>query len=296
MKQYFYGEDRHGPYFEGWYFKCQTKDGFCISFIPAMHINKAGEKSASLQIITENRSWYLEYPFSSFSASVDVLDITLAGNCFSEAGICINIEQEDLFLHGRIDFGTFNRLKSDIMGPVRLISNMECVHCIVSMNHILNGKLKLEDRVFDFDGGLGYIEGDRGRSFPSSYLWSQCLWNDCSVFLSVAKITVAKLHFSGCICVIKLNEREYRLATYRGSKIENWSEKGVCLHQGRYRLEIHLLEQMMQHLRAPSSGDMKRTVQESVCAKVRYRFWKGNQLLLDRISSAASYEYSDSSK
>jgi hypothetical protein len=193
-----------------------------------------------------------------------------------------------------IDFGTFDALKSNIMGPFRYILNMECVHNIVSMTHSLNGKLELGDKVYDFYGGLGYIEGDRGKSFPTSYLWSQCLWDDCSIFMSVAKINVFKYLLSGCICIIKLNGREYKLATYRGAKIIRWSGKDVCLNQGEYRLEIQLQEQLMQQLRAPSLGDMKRSVQESVCAKVRYRFWKRDELLLDRLSSVASYEFSDS--
>jgi len=257
-----------------------------------MHISDKGEKCASIQIITANRSWYLEYPASSFYASRDVLDIVLAGNSFSESGLCIHIEQNDIFLHGNISFGAFTCLNSDIMGPFRIFAGMECSHSVISMAHALEGKLVLGDRILDFSGGFGYIEGDRGKSFPSSYLWTQCMWEDCSLMLAIADIPIAKLHFTGCICSIKLDGREYRLATYRGAKVLDFSGKGACLHQGRYRFYVELLDQNSQELRAPKAGKMQRTVHESVVASVRYRLSKDGKLLLDRISSVAGFEYS----
>lgn len=109
--------------------------------------------------------------------------------------------------------------------------------------------------------------------------------------LSVATIPLGKLRFTGCICAIAMNGQEYRIATYRGSKIHKWSAKGAVIKQGRYRLEVQLLDQKAQPLRAPSDGDMNRTVHESLCAKVRYRFWRDSALLLDHTAALAGYEY-----
>ena len=37
---------------------------------------------------------------------------------------------------------------------------------------------------------------------------------------------------------------------------------------------------------------MERTIHESLCAEVRYRFWYGDNLLFQRTDSNASFEYS----
>ena len=291
MKQYFYGGNKPAPYFEGWYFKCQTRDGYSLALIPAMHIREDGKKSVSLQVITEEASWWLEHPVSSFIASSGSLDIRIGGNRFSEAGLLLDIEQAGLSLHGQVSFGPFHSLKSDIMGPFRWLSNMECAHSVISMRHSLQGQLELNSRVLDMAGGAGYIEADRGRSFPAEYLWTQCMWEGCSLMVSIAAIPLGRLRFTGCICAIVLNGKEYRIATYRGVKIQSWSSQGAVLIQGKYRLEVQLLDQKSQPLRAPTDGDMGRIIHESLCAKVRYRFWRDGELLIDHTDAHTGFEY-----
>ncbi len=291
MKQYFHGENKTGSYFEGWYFKCQTRHGACLALIPAIHIREDGQKNASIQVITEDQAWWLEYPASMFAARKDSLRIRIGENCFSEAGVQLDVEREGLSLHGRVDFGPFQCLKSDIMGPFRWLANMECAHSVISMGHSLHGQLELNGNVLDLSEGTGYIEADRGRSFPAAYLWTQCMWQGCSLMLSIATIPLGKLRFTGCICAVALNGQEYRIATYRDAKIHNWSDGGAILCQGKYRLEVQLLEQKAQPLRAPSLGNMNRTVHESLCARVRYRFWQDGALLFDHTDAHAGFEY-----
>lgn len=35
---WYHGEKKTSSYFEGWYLKCQTRDGRCLALIPAIHI------------------------------------------------------------------------------------------------------------------------------------------------------------------------------------------------------------------------------------------------------------------
>ena len=291
MKKYFHGANKSCPYFEGWYFKCQTPDGRAVALIPAFHICKNKEPYASIQVITKEQAWYLEYPASAFTSRRDRLHIEIGANRFSDGGVLLNVQRNGLSLHGRVEFGPLQMLKSDIMGPFRWLANMECAHSVISMKHTLQGQLELNGSVFNFSEGNGYMEADRGRSFPSTYLWTQCLWDNCSLMLSVATIPLGKLHFTGCICGIILQGKEYRLATYRGVRVLDWGCKGAVLCQGNYRLEVALLEQKPQPLRAPSDGNMSRTIHESLCARVRYRFWQGDRLLFDHTDDHASFEY-----
>ena len=58
----FHGTKKHGPYFEGWYLKHQAESGTSLALIPALHMDAAGQASTSLQVVTEGKSWWLEYP------------------------------------------------------------------------------------------------------------------------------------------------------------------------------------------------------------------------------------------
>ena len=51
---------------------------------------------------------------------------------------------------------------------------MQCKHRIISMCHTLYGILKINGEAVSFENGIGYIESDRGTSFPKSYIWTQC--------------------------------------------------------------------------------------------------------------------------
>lgn len=214
---------------------------------------------------------------------------------FSCQGIDLHIEQSGLSLHGKLDYGPFTTLRSDIMGPFRLFAGMQCSHGVISMGHTLSGTLELNGEPIDFSNGIGYIETDRGRSFPSRYLWTQCVWDgpeQGSLMLAIATIPLPIGGFTGCICSVICGDREYRLATYRGVRIETWSDNGAVIRQGKYRLEVELLNEKRQALRAPVEGRMERTIHESLCAKVRYRFWRGKDLLFQHTDENASFEYS----
>lgn len=198
-------------------------------------------------------------------------------------------------LHGALNFGPFTPLHSDIMVPFRLFAGMECAHGVVSMMHTLSGQAVLNGERIDFDGGVGYIETDRGRSFPSAYLWTQCLWTDpqpVSLMLAVAAIPLPVGRFTGCICAICCGGREYRLATYRGASPERWSGEGAAVRQARFRLEADVLSAQGPPLRAPVQGQMTRSIRESLRAAVRYRFRVRDRLLFDHTDDSASFEFS----
>ena len=75
--KYYHGAGRRGPYFEGWYLKCQTRDGRALALIPAVHQDRTGRRSASLQVLAEDGAWWLEYPESALQASGELFQIWL---------------------------------------------------------------------------------------------------------------------------------------------------------------------------------------------------------------------------
>lgn len=294
--KYFHGMKRSGRYFEGWYLKHQNRHGQSLALIPAFHIDDAGHRSASVQVIANGGAWWLEYPEAQFQAASDQFQVRIGRSRFSHQGIVLNIDQDGLLLQGTLRYGPFTAIQSDIMGPFSLFAGMQCSHGVISMMHSLEGALNLNGEMVDFSGGTGYIETDRGRSFPNSYLWTQCVWDapqSGSLMLAIASIPLPVGSFTGCICAIIHHGREYRLATYQGAKIVEWSPNGATIQQGRYRLTVELLEEQSRPLRAPVEGSMKRTIHESLCATVSYRFWSGKDILFQHIDRYASFEYSN---
>lgn len=286
----YHGAGQKGPFFEGWYLKHQGS-GCALALIPAIHIDRHGEQSASLQVITEERSWWLAYPDSDARAAQKRFQVRVGKSLFSDRGIRLNIEGDELSLHGELHYGPMTPLRSDIMGPFRLLK-MECSHGVLSMRHSLEGLLTLNGRTLDLSGGVGYIETDRGSSFPNAYLWTQCVWYSGSVMLSVAAIPFLGGYFTGCICAILHGRREYRLATYLGAKVLRWSSCGAEIRQGQYRLIVEHSGKQGHPLRAPIQGGMDRLIREVLCTTVRYRLWRGKKLLFDHEDPAGSFEYS----
>jgi hypothetical protein len=281
------------PYFEGWYLKFETKTKRALAVIPAFHTDGTGRAEASIQVITDSGSWNCRYAADDYFAISDRFWVAVGQSVFSERGGKLDIVCEGLSLRGTLRFGKFCTLHSDIMGPFRFLAGMECAHGVISMGHRLSGTLTLNGEVIDFTDGMGYIECDRGRSFPREYLWAQSMSHTrprSSLMVAVASVPLPVGELTGCIAAVVHDGREYRLATYRGAAVEYWSPTGAMLRQGRYRLAVAYKGGREQPLRAPVGGSMSRTIHESVCAGLRVRFWVGERLLIDRSDSAAGFE------
>ncbi len=283
-----------GAWFEGWYFKHQGENGG-LALIPAIHRQRKGEWTASLQIITPWESRMVCYPIEAFTRGEE-LQIRLGESWFSQEGICLKVDEPGLSLRGELRYGPLTVPREDIMGPFRHVPHMQCVHGICSMGHRVDGAAELNGKALYFDKGRGYWETDRGRSFPRRYLWTQCSWQErqrVSLMLAIAHIPVGLGSFTGIICQIIFAGRPIRLATYQGAKVEQWGPQGAAVRQGKFRLTVELLERRALPLQAPHRGKMSRTIHESLFAAVRYRLWEGEELIFDHRDEQASFEWSD---
>jgi hypothetical protein len=271
--------------FEGWYYKHQSAAGASLAVIPG----RAAD-SAFVWVITDRNSYHVSYPSAEYQVCGE--GVRVGGSSFSPKGVSLDIQTEELSLTGEISYENLTPIRGDIMGPFRFFP-MECRHGIISMNHSLAGAVVLNGETLDFSGGKGYIESDSGRSFPSEYAWVHCNAFDesCSIMASVARIPFYGLRFWGCICVVMLNGREYRLATYRGVKILHCERGAIELKQGKYRLSISIDDHAGLILPAPQAGKMSRTIRETLSCTARFRFTEGDRCLFDGQSNFASYEF-----
>ncbi len=274
-------------YFCGWYLKFQNEEN-TVALIPAYHISN-GEKSCSIQVITDDGAWNVPFCMEQYRQGRE--GVQIADTIFTRHGVALNLHGPGLDAVGKLSFGSLTPISYDIMGPFRCIPFMECRHSVYSMKHRIDGEINLNGKKISFDGGVCYIEGDRGRSFPKNYVWSQCCFPEGSVMLSVADIPLLGTLFTGVICVIHYRGREYRLATYLGARAVRIRDGEVVIRQGRKMLTVRRLEKKGLTLAAPESGKMTRTIHETAACRAYYQFSIGGKLVFSFESKRAAFEY-----
>ena len=198
----FQGNKKTKKYFEGWYFKMVSQDELSIlSVIPGISISEDGStKHAFIQIIDGKtaETEYVNFSIEDFYYSKDDFFVRIGDNYFSKDSLILDIQGVDLSVIGKIYMNNITELRAErskkkqkIMGWYYKVPFMECYHGVVSLNHDLNGEIKVNNRIFSFDNGKGYIEKDWGKSMPSSWIWIQTnnfKNSNSSIMLSVAKI------------------------------------------------------------------------------------------------------------
>jgi tocopherol cyclase len=276
----FQGKKKKRKYFEGWYFRHTNTDGFTISFIPGISLEK-GRRHSFIQILVSGpKAYNIEFPHSSFSWGDNPFSINIGDSTFSEEGIIINAGNEDIRIKGSIRYGGFRKIRQtflmpNIMGFFAYLPFMECSHGVISMGHSLTGSITINGTEHVFDGGRGYIEKDWGRSFPKSYAWVQCSHFDeegISMMFSVARIPFAFFSFKGFLANLVIGEDEYRFATYNRSKIKKLdisdNQVRAVMANRNYRLAITATAYENTRLNAPKHGKMDHMIKEGINGQV----------------------------
>lgn len=276
-------------YFFGRYFKCCGKDG-TVAFIPAYH-RSSGVTTASLQIITDSESFCVPFSAEEYRDQGDGFGVSLGRCSFSKDGLVLDLDKDGVLLHGNVAFGAFSPLRGDVMGPFRFVPFMECRHSVYSMMHEISGSLTINGKTFDFSGGTGYIEGDRGYSFPETYAWTHSFFPGGSLMLSVAAIPLGALQFTGVIGFVYLNGKEYRIATYKRARAVALQDGKIEIEQGKLRFFAELIKKNAHPLAAPTAGAMTRTIRESASCRAAYKLIENGKTLLDVAVDSASFEY-----
>ena len=275
--------------FRGWYFKCQSKN-HTLALIPAIHQGPRG-RECTLQLISPEKSQTVSLPSQGATLRWDRPEGQMNGLSFSSKGLTLDISTPETRLQGQLSFGPPAPLSQDIMGPFRFVPFLECRHRVYSMAHSVEGRIEWNGQVFSFSPGRGYIEGDQGRSFPERYVWSQCLFPQGSLMLSVASIPLGPFSFTGILALIRFLGQEYRLATYLGARAEQVQPEEILIRQGPLTLRVHFLSSRHLGLSAPVRGKMSRLIRENITGHAHYQLCSGDQQLLDVESAQASFEY-----
>lgn len=263
--------------FEGWYFKV-TDDKISLAII--VGVSKTVEKScAFIQTLDTytNQSQMIEYDLDDFKWGNDPFYLQIKDNLFTKSKIVLNIEGDCVDLKGTLDIGQFTKLSATryaptIMGPFSYLPWNECNHGIISLKHLVQGSLLINDQTIKIDG-IGYIEKDWGKSFPSEYLWLQsnnCKEYDASIFLSVANVPVLCGSFQGMIMTLLVDEKQYHIASYYGAYLKDYFTKEgyhyLVIKQRSYTFYFKIKPSLALELKAPQFGKMNGYVEESLKA------------------------------
>ncbi len=269
--------------FKGHYYKHQCGD-VVVCFIVGV-----ADSGAFVQVITADASYHFVFHADEYVERDGV--VVLPGCRFGRSGLVAHLVKDGVVIDAEIGYGALTPLKYDIMGPLKYLP-LQCSHSIASLHHTVSGWVEIGGKQFDLTGGVGYIEGDCGSSFPTRYTWVQ--GNDFKakgcVFASVADVPLGPVKLRGCIAVVLWRGRQYRLATYLGARVALQLPDRLILHQGKSVLELRVDSRQGQRLLAPVDGRMTRSVYESASCRVRALFYVGDKLVLDEVCEHAGVE------
>ncbi|WP_367923984.1 tocopherol cyclase family protein [uncultured Ruthenibacterium sp.] len=275
--------------FCGWYFKCQSNNQ-TLAFIPALHAS-GGTVHCSLQVICPDGSWTIPFPHNAFQKEKGRFAWKIGDCRFGREGITLHLNSEGCHATGEVRFGPFEPVSYDVMGPLGKLPLLECRHTVVSMRHRVDGQIIINGKVYRFENALGYIEGDRGSSFPKEYAWTHCFFEDGSLMLSVADVPLGPVHFTGTIAIVHWHGQEYRLASYLGARVLKKQNGELLIRQGTALLCAKMMDKHALPLAAPIKGQMERTIRENVSCRSYYHFQKNRKTLFCFLSPDASFEF-----
>ncbi len=252
---------------------------------------------------TNLESHYHKFPMVDLKYCDEPFSLKIGNNTFKEEGINIDLNDDEYSIHGSVFFSDFIMIERNILSPTAMgyfayLPFMECYHDIISMNHILNGNLSVNNKKFDFNNGKGYIEKDWGTSFPKEYIWLQSNHFDCSdasIIFSLAHIPFMGNSFQGFICNLTFNNQEYRFATYNNSKLLQVNRTDdlleVVIEKKNYKIIIKAtVSQISGELKAPNNGAMEILIKEGLSGIVNIKLFKNTEILFEGLGKTCAIE------
>lgn len=297
----YHGWGKKKGYFEGWYFKIvDPTEQYAFAIIPGISLGDKENEHAFIQLLDGKACKVVYHNFESraFQPSDRQFELRLGENLFSANQIRLSMPE----LNGALQISQQKPWPKmlgapGIMGWYSFMPFMECYHGVVSVDHYLEGQLEVYGKKVDFTGGRGYIEKDWGRSFPSSWIWTQTNHFDetepVSLMASVANIPWVGSHFIGYIVGFLFQGSLYRFATYTGAMMKasiDEDQVHLSFKDRKFRLEISAKKSSGGNLISPVSGNMVGKVNESLQATIKVAFYKGKELLFEGIGRNAGLE------
>lgn len=278
------GHGRRPPYFEGWYYKLvDAAEAHVYAIIPGVFLSDDAQEAHAFVQIFDGRgghNTYHRYPRHAFEASREDFEVHIGPNRFTKEGLFLQIDVPERTVLGELHFADLTPwpatlLSPGIMGWYTWVPLMECYHGVISLDHGIEGALKIDGRPIDFGEGRGYIEKDWGQSFPAAWIWMQSNHFEqpgTSLTASIAVIPWLGSSFAGQIIGLWHEGALYRFATYTGARVEALAVDDDDVHwvvgDKHHRLEIRAQRSEGGILAGPTGADMGGRVPETLKASI----------------------------
>ncbi|SFC72726.1 Tocopherol cyclase [Alkalibacterium subtropicum] len=289
----FKGVNAQAPYFEGWYVKTtDAEQDFSLALIPGMALFSEKECFVQYNLYYKGKSvsGKITYPVEEFTIVSEPYSVLMPLFVLSEKGVKAHLKDEENDLLIDLNFGDFLPLRQSlfspsIMGPLEYI-RVPCSHDIVSMRHEVRGTVTVNGEKITLDKGTGYMEKDRGSTFPDRYIWAQSNSfiedEESALSLAVADIDFNVFDLTGAIAVFHDGIKEHRFASYQGTlcKVtmdENLEGYTVYLKDYSKSLKVKVSLQHSHELIAPMSEGMDYPIKETMKAEIRVTFQEKNK-------------------
>ncbi len=310
----FQGNLKKKFYFEGWYNKIVDKTADHIyAIIPTIALNRKELTShCAIQFFdaVNATSEYFKFPISEFkNLSNKKYEISIGKNYFSLERIHLDIDMQGYKITGDLIYidpflWPKKFLQPGAMGWLSYIPFLETYHAVVSMNHMIRGKISINGENVNFENGKGYIEKDWGKSFPGAWIWAQSNHfsnQNLSFMFSIAKVPFLGMKFNGFLSAIWYEGRFIKFATYTGAKVKsleiNPGNIQIVVEDKRYQLYFELAKGRIKStsLLAPQEGIMSGRIAESITSKIRLKLFdkKKNDIIIDDLGVNAGFEAKD---
>lgn len=287
----YHGHGKDRGFFEGWYFKvADRRQERLYAFIPGVFLGEQRDTSHSFVQVLDGRTGrttYHRYPLSDFQASRSDFDVTVGPNRFRADCVSLDLSGSGHKISGELRFAgvkpwPVTAISPGIMGWYAIVPFMECYHGVVSLDHAVEGRLRMDGEEVSFDGGRGYTEKDWGQAFPRAWVWMQTNHfgpPGTSLTASVATIPWLSGAFRGFIAGLLHGGRLYRFATYTRAAVEELAlgDTHVTLQLagltqgGRHRLRLEARRAGGGLLHGPERVAMLKRVAESLTSQVHVR-------------------------
>lgn len=301
MKQTYKHYKNKRNFFEGYFIKCSNLNEQ-VAIIPSFEVSSNGDVCAGIQILTSDFSIYKSFETKNFDSTRGCFDVYIGENTFNATGVNINFETGKHKISGNLKFGDFNPLKSSIyaptiMGPFSYFKFLDCYHFVISTNHLVTGKITVDDKTYNFTNDNCYIEGDYGRSFPKEWFFAQgnsFTNKDASFMVAIAKLNKPKILGNLGFIRDKKSGLDLRLGTYYCTKLKSFTKtpKGhkLKLYHKDYTIYIETVVENSEHLLSPRNGKLSKIISEATIGTAKVQVFKRDKLIFSDTSNNISSE------
>ena len=299
----FQGNSNKKPHFETWRVKFVTANhSQSVLFTISVCYGKYPTCAIQIQDGNTGATNIIELSPEKLKASKKCFDVSVDNFKLNSYGLNLDFCSGGIELCGSLKFGPFKSfpksiLSPGIMGPLSFNPFLPVHHAIISMNHKVDGEIKINGKNYLFDEGSGYIEKSWGNFYPKSWVMIQChTFNieNTSFFFVAAPAQLQNRTMQGMLCFLKNGDKIYNLSMYKGAKIENISYNQriffIEASCNNIKFDATIIPRTYGSLKVPSPESKEWMMHECLNATLHINVFENGEKILTAEGEQSSFD------